>query len=135
MLNKKETLKDIKIAVWGLTFKPKTDDLRNAPSEYILKQLLDKGATIKAYDPKAMKEAENHYFIKQSKISYCKNKYEALDGSDALVLITEWKEFRSPDFDRISNLLNQSIIFDGRNQYDKNMLKKYGYEYYQIGVK
>ena len=82
-----------------------------------------------------MKEAENHYFKKQTNISYCKDKYEALNGADALVLITEWKEFRSPDFDRVSSLLKQSVIFDGRNQYDKNMLKKYGYEYYQIGVK
>ena len=122
-------------AVWGLSFKPGTDDMREAASIIIINGLLDKGATIKAYDPKAMKEAENHYFKKQSNISYCKDKYEALDGADALVLITEWKEFRSPDFDRISSLLNQSVIFDGRNQYDKNMLKKYGYEYYQIGVK
>ena len=122
-------------AVWGLSFKPGTDDMREAASIIIINGLLDKGATIKAYDPKAMKEAENHYFKKQSNISYCKDKYEALDGADALVLITEWKEFRSPDFDRVSSLLNQSIIFDGRNQYDKNMLKKYGYEYYQIGVK
>ena len=122
-------------AVWGLSFKPGTDDMREAASIIIINGLLDKGATIKAYDPKAMKEAENHYFKKQSNISYCKDKYEALDGADALVLITEWKEFRSPDFDRISSLLKQSIIFDGRNQYDKNMLKKYGYEYYQIGVK
>ena len=122
-------------AVWGLSFKPGTDDMREAASIIIINGLLDKGATIKAYDPKAMKEAENHYFKKQSNISYCKDKYEALDGADALVLITEWKEFRSPDFDRISSLLNQSVIFDGRNQYDKNMLKKCGYEYYQIGVK
>ena len=122
-------------AVWGLSFKPGTDDMREAASIIIINGLLDKGATIKAYDPKAMKEAENHYFKKQTNISYCKDKYEALDGADALVLITEWKEFRSPDFDRISSLLNQSIIFDGRNQYDKNILKKYGYEYYQIGVK
>ena len=122
-------------AVWGLSFKPGTDDMREAASIIIINGLLDKGATIKAYDPKAMKEAENHYFKKQSNISYCKDKYEALDGADALVLITEWKEFRSPDFDRISSLLKQSVIFDGRNQYDKNMLKKCGYEYYQIGVK
>ena len=122
-------------AVWGLSFKPGTDDMREAASIIIINGLLDKGATIKAYDPKAMKEAENHYFKKQTNISYCKDKYEALNGADALVLITEWKEFRSPDFDRISSLLNQSVIFDGRNQYDKNMLKKCGYEYYQIGVK
>ena len=109
--------------------------MREATSIVIINALIGKGAKIKAYDPKAMQEAEEHYFINQSNISYCNDKYEAVDGADALVLITEWKEFRSPDFERISALLNQSVIFDGRNQYDKTMLKKYGYEYYQIGVK
>ena len=122
-------------AIWGLSFKPGTDDMREAASVIIINELIEKGATIRAYDPKAMKEAENHYFKNQSNILYCKDKYEALDGADAVVLITEWKEFRSPDFTRISALLNQSVIFDGRNQYDKQMLKEYGYEYYQIGVK
>ena len=122
-------------AIWGLSFKPGTDDMREAASVIIINELIEKGATIRAYDPKAMKEAENHYFKNQSNILYCKDKYEALDGADALILITEWKEFRSPDFTRISALLNQSVIFDGRNQYDKQMLKEYGYEYYQIGVK
>ena len=122
-------------AIWGLSFKPGTDDMREAASVIIINELIEKGATIRAYDPKAMKEAENHYFRNQSNILYCKDKYEALDGADAVVLITEWKEFRSPDFSRINTLLNQCIIFDGRNQYDKDMLKKYGYEYYQIGVK
>ena len=122
-------------AVWGLSFKPGTDDMREASSVIIIKELIEKGAKIQVYDPKAMKEAEAYYFKKEHKISYCENKYKAIDGADALILITEWKEFRSPDFTRISALLNQSIIFDGRNQYDKQMLKKYGYEYYQIGVK
>jgi|TARA_B110000196_G_scaffold4584_1_gene4102 UDPglucose 6-dehydrogenase len=122
-------------AIWGLSFKPGTDDMREAASVIIINELIEKGATIRAYDPKAMKQAENHYFKNQSNILYYKDKYEALDGADAVVLITEWKEFRSPDFTRISTLLNQSVIFDGRNQYDKQMLKEYGYEYYQIGVK
>ncbi len=122
-------------AVWGLSFKPGTDDMREAASIVIINSLIEKGAKIKAYDPKAMQEAQTHYFKNQQNISYCENKYEALDSSDALVLITEWKEFRSPDFKRMSTLLKQRIIFDGRNQYDKAMLKKYGYEYYQIGVK
>jgi len=122
-------------AVWGLSFKPGTDDMREAASIIIIKELIKKGAKIQAYDPKAMKEAKEHYFKNEHNISYCENKYKAIDGADALILITEWKEFRSPDFTRISSLLNQSIIFDGRNQYDKKMLKKYGYEYYQIGVK
>ena len=122
-------------AVWGLSFKPGTNDMREASSIVIIKELIEKGAKIQVYDPKAMKEAEEHYFKNEPKISYCENKYKAIDGADALILITEWKEFRSPDFTRISALLNQSVIFDGRNQYDKNILKKYGYEYYQIGVK
>ena len=122
-------------AVWGLSFKPGTNDMREASSIVIIKELIEKGAKIQVYDPKAMKEAEEHYFKKEHKISYCENKYKAIDGADALILITEWKEFRSPDFTRISALLNQSVIFDGRNQYDKQMLKEYGYEYYQIGVK
>jgi UDPglucose 6-dehydrogenase len=122
-------------AVWGLSFKPGTNDMREASSIVIIKELIEKGAKIQVYDPKAMKEAEEHYFKNEPKISYCENKYKAIDGADALILITEWKEFRSPDFTRISTLLNQSVIFDGRNQYDKQMLKKYGYEYYQIGVK
>jgi UDPglucose 6-dehydrogenase len=122
-------------AVWGLSFKPGTDDMREAASIVIINALIEKGAKIKAYDPKAMEEAQTHYFKNQENISYCENKYEALDSSDALVLITEWKEFRSPDFERMSTLLKQRIIFDGRNQYDKAMLNKYGYEYYQIGVK
>ena len=82
-----------------------------------------------------MQEAKEHYFQHQDNITYCDNKYDALDSSDALLLITEWKEFRSPDFERMNTLLKQSVIFDGRNQYDKGVLKKYGYEYYQIGVK
>jgi len=122
-------------AVWGLSFKPGTDDMREAASIIIIKGLIEKGAKIQAYDPKAMKEAKEHYFKNEHNISYCENKYKAIDGADALILITEWKEFRSPDFTRIKTLLNQSVIFDGRNQYDKEMLKKYGYEYYQIGVK
>lgn len=122
-------------AVWGLSFKPGTDDMREAASIVIINALIEKGAKIKAYDPKAMQEAQTHYFKNQGNITYCENKYEALDSSDALVLITEWKEFRSPDFERMSTLLKQSVIFDGRNQYDKAMLNKYGYEYYQIGVK
>ena len=122
-------------AVWGLSFKPGTDDMREAASIIIINSLIEKGAKIKAYDPKAMQEAQAHYLKNQEDITYCENKYEALDASDALILITEWKEFRSPDFERMSTLLKQNIIFDGRNQYDKAILKKYGYEYYQIGVK
>jgi len=130
-----EDLSEKCFAVWGLSFKPGTDDMREAASIVIIKGLIEKGAKIQVYDPKAMKEAKEHYFKNEHNISYCENKYKAIDGADALILITEWKEFRSPDFTRIRTLLNQSVIFDGRNQYDKEMLKKYGYEYYQIGVK
>jgi len=130
-----EDLSEKCFAVWGLSFKPGTDDMREAASIVIIKGLIEKGAKIQVYDPKAMKEAKEHYFKNEHNISYCENKYKAIDGADALILITEWKEFRSPDFTKIRTLLNQSVIFDGRNQYDKEMLKKYGYEYYQIGVK
>ncbi|MEE2700039.1 MAG: UDP-glucose/GDP-mannose dehydrogenase family protein [Bacteroidota bacterium] len=130
-----EDLSGKSFAVWGLSFKPGTDDMREAASIVIINSLIEKGAKIKAYDPKAMQEAKEHYFKDQDNITYCENKYKALDSTDALILITEWKEFRSPDFERMSTLLNQSIIFDGRNQYDKAMLNKDGYEYYQIGVK
>ena len=130
-----EDLSEKCFAVWGLSFKPGTNDMREAASIVIINALVEKGAEIKVYDPQAMQEAKEHYFQHQDNITYCDNKYDALDSSDALLLITEWKEFRSPDFERMNTLLKQSVIFDGRNQYDKGVLKKYGYEYYQIGVK
>ena len=129
-----EDLSEFQFAIWGLSFKPDTNDMREAPSITIIKELINRGAKIKAYDPKAIEEAKTYYFKDWKNINYVNSKYEALEGTDALILITEWKEFRQPDFERISTLMKQRIIFDGRNQYDKLWLKKYGFKYYQIGV-
>ncbi len=120
-------------AVWGLAFKPGTDDMREAPSIYIIKELVKRGAKIQAYDPKAMVESKEFYLKDIVGVSYVSSKYEALTNADALVLLTEWKEFRSPDFNEIKNLLNTAAIFDGRNQYNAFNLQKRGIEYYQIG--
>jgi len=119
-------------SIWGLSFKPGTDDMREAPSIYIIKELLSKGAKINAYDPKAMNEAKSVY-LKGFHINYFNSKYEALNGADALVLLTEWKEFRSPDFSEIKKGLKKPVIFDGRNQYNVFSLPEKGFEYYQIG--
>jgi len=117
-------------AVWGLAFKPKTNDMREAPAIYIIEELLRRGAKIKGFDPKAMDTAR-HIF--GDRILYAKNAYDALSGSDAMILLTEWNEFRRPDFEKMGELLSQKIIFDGRNQYDKKKLRSRGFEYYNIG--
>ncbi|MFC2482458.1 MAG: UDP-glucose dehydrogenase family protein [Capnocytophaga granulosa] len=128
--------KDLKgrtFAIWGLAFKPETDDMREAPAIYIIKKLIAQGAQIRAYDPKATHEAKNFY-LKDYAIEYVESKYEALNGADALLLLTEWKEFRSPDFEEIGKLLKDKVIFDGRNQYNAFNLPSMGFEYIQIGV-
>jgi len=117
-------------AVWGLSFKPKTNDMREAPAITIINALLERGAKVVAFDPKAMETAKS---IFKDKIEYSKNSYEALEGADALLLLTEWNEFRRPDFDRIKSLLKKPIIFDGRNQYDKTELSTLEIEYICIG--
>ena len=117
-------------AVWGLSFKPNTDDMREAPSVSIIKKLLDGGATVSAFDPVAM---ENARFYLDEKISYAENQYQALNGADALVIFTEWNEFRNPDFDKIKSLLKEPLIFDGRNVYDIDDMKEKGFTYYSIG--
>jgi UDPglucose 6-dehydrogenase len=127
-------LKGKNIAVWGLSFKPDTDDMRDAPSIPLIKYLIAQGATITTYDPEAMQIAEEYYFKDTKGIQYSKDKYTAIEGADALVLVTEWKEFRSPDFDKIKDTLNNPVIFDGRNQYDAIELSKRGFTYFQIGV-
>lgn len=124
-----------KIAVWGLAFKPDTDDMRESAAITVITELTKAGAGVRAYDPKAMEEAKKCYLKGNDKIVYCENKYEALEDADALVLVTEWKEFRSPDFYEIKRLLKTPVIFDGRNQYNAKHVKKYGLDYYQIGVK
>ncbi|HHB52728.1 MAG TPA: UDP-glucose/GDP-mannose dehydrogenase family protein [Saprospiraceae bacterium] len=123
------------IAVWGLSFKPDTDDMRDAPSIPLIKYLLDKGAKVTVYDPEAMDIAKDFYFKNLTGITYAQDKYTALESADALVLVTEWKEFRSPDFDRINQSLINPVIFDGRNQYDAIDLAKKGFTYFQIGVR
>ena len=128
-----EDLTGFTFGVWGLAFKPGTDDMREAPSIYVIKELVSRGAKIRAYDPKAINEAKEHYLNKVQNINYVDSKYDVLKNSDALVLLTEWKEFRSPDFKEIKKQLRKYIIFDGRNQYNTFNLEKEGFEYYQIG--
>ncbi len=122
-------------AVWGLAFKPDTDDMRESAAVTVIGELTKAGASVKAYDPKAVKEAKEVYLNGNEKVSYCDSKYEAVKDSDALILVTEWKEFRSPDFYEIRKLLRTPVIFDGRNQYEAKTVRKYGLDYYQIGVR
>ena len=128
-----EDLSDKTFAVWGLSFKPGTDDMREAPSIYIIKKLTALGAKIQAYDPKAVHEAKEFYLKNMACVTYPSNKYEALQNADAMLLLTEWKEFRAPDLQQIKNALKNPIVFDGRNQYDDERMEKMGFEYYQIG--
>ena len=130
-----EDLTGFTFGVWGLAFKPGTDDMREAPAIYVIKELVKRGAQIKAYDPKAIDEAKQQYLKGVQNITYVNQKYEVLKDSDALILLTEWKEFRSPDFEEIKSKLKNSIIFDGRNQYIKYNLKNIGIEYHIIGKK
>ena len=127
-----KNLKNRQFGVWGLSFKPGTDDMREAPSLYVLKQILKLGGTVKAHDPKAIDNSKKVYFLNEKDISYSSHKYEVLKGSDALILLTEWPEFRSPDFKFIKDTLKKPIIFDGKNQYDKILLDKMGFDYYNI---
>ncbi|WP_299017546.1 UDP-glucose/GDP-mannose dehydrogenase family protein [uncultured Polaribacter sp.] len=128
-----EDLTGLTFGLWGLSFKPGTDDMREAPAIYIVKELEKRGAKVKAYDPKATKEAEEFYLKDAKNITYCNSKYEVLQGADALILLTEWKEFRSPDFEEIKAQLKSPVIFDGRNQYNAFNLEENGFEYFQIG--
>ncbi|MGH9199856.1 MAG: UDP-glucose dehydrogenase family protein, partial [Vicinamibacterales bacterium] len=118
------------IAVWGLSFKPKTDDMREAPSIPIIESLLSKGATVQAYDPEAMEVARG---IFGSRVSYAKRNYDALKGADALAVVTEWQEFREPDFARMRKLMRSAVVFDGRNIYLPSQMKTEGFTYYSIG--
>jgi UDPglucose 6-dehydrogenase len=120
-------------ALWGLAFKPETDDMREAPSIYVIKELVSRGANLQVYDPKAMVEAKECYLNVVDNVSYLDSKYEVLKNADALILLTEWKEFRSPDFEEIKSKLLSPVIFDGRNQYNGLNLEDKGFEYYQIG--
>jgi len=120
------------IAIWGLAFKPNTDDIREAPALYTIDLLLSKGYSIRAYDPEAMENIANIY---GDKITLCNDMYDALDGADALAIMTEWNVFRTPDFEKIYNILNEKLIFDGRNLYELSAMASQGFEYYSIGRK
>jgi UDPglucose 6-dehydrogenase len=119
-----------KLAIWGLAFKPRTDDMREAPSIVIINHLLAQGAHIAAFDPEASKEAQK---IFGNTITICRNPYDALEEADALIIVTEWNEFRKPNFEKIASLLRFPVIFDGRNIYDPEEVKSLGFTYYAIG--
>jgi UDPglucose 6-dehydrogenase len=124
------SLKGRTIGVWGLSFKPHTDDIREAPALYNIEAFLQEGAIVKAHDPEGMKNVER---LLGNKIGYFDTPYEAADGADAIFISTEWPEFRAPDFDKLSSLLKQKVIFDGRNLYDLRLMKDLGYAYFSIG--
>lgn len=129
-----ENLQGLSFCVWGLSFKPETDDMREASSLVLIDELIKRGATIQAYDPKAYEQARFYLKDKLNSITFMESKYSALQGCAALVLLTEWREFRSPDFGEIAKLLKEPIIFDGRNIYQHCALESKGFKYYQIGV-
>lgn len=120
------------IALWGLSFKPETDDMREAPSLVLIEKLLEKGASVAAYDPIAMHEAER---VLGDKIKYCKDMYEALIAADALAVVTEWSEFRLPNFKVMAKLMNEKVLFDGRNIFDLEQIDDFDFVYYSIGRK
>lgn len=128
----KNDLKGKKFAIWGLAFKPNTDDMREAPALIVINKLLELGAAIKAYDPAAMENAK--FYLKDS-VEYAKNEYEALKGADALLILTEWNEFRKPDFSILKKELKEPIIFDGRNIFSPGEMKENKFTYYSIGRK
>jgi UDPglucose 6-dehydrogenase len=125
-------LRGKRIAVWGLAFKPRTNDMRDAPSLKIVESLLADGATVTAYDPEAMKEAQRLF---GSRIELSSNNYNCLQGADALLIVTEWQVFRNPNFERIRSLMKQPVVFDGRNIYDPSHMRQAGFTYYSIGRK
>lgn len=123
-------LKAKKIALWGLAFKPETDDIREAPSLEIMEALIRKGATVSAFDPEAMPNVEKKL---GNQIEFAASMYKALENADALVICTEWSIFRTPNFEKMKSLLNNQVIFDGRNLYEVNEIKELGFDYYSIG--
>ncbi len=128
-----EDLSGKTFAMWGLSFKPNTDDMREAPASVIIDELREAGATVKVYDPVAMDEAKSHYIF--DKVTYSKDAYDALVDADALLLVTEWSEFRIPSWEVVGKLLNNKVVFDGRNIYDRKYLESLGFTHYGIGVR
>jgi len=131
----KNQLSGLTFGIWGLSFKPGTDDVREASSVVLIKSLVEAGANVKAYDPEAMEtiKAEIPSEWVGNQVKLVEQPYEAITYADAMVLVTEWKRFRQPDFDRIKSLLKQPVIFDGRNQYNPSRLRENGFDYYGIG--
>ena len=126
-------LKGKRIAVWGLSFKPETDDMREAPSINLIRSIINAGGRVNAYDPKALHEAR--FYLKGINVTYSDDKYSALLNADALILVTEWKEFRSPDFDLMRSNMKGNLFIDGRNQFKSDFVEHKGFRYMQIGVK
>ena len=125
-------LKGKTVAIWGLAFKPYTDDIREAPSLYNIDELLRAGASVQAYDPEAMANIEKVY---GDKIALYDDEYDALEGADALLIVTEWPVFRQPDFELMASKLKEKVIFDGRNLYPTGQMAEMGYKYFSIGRK
>lgn len=123
-------LKGKHFALWGLAFKPNTDDIREAPALYMIKALTEAGATVSAYDPEAMPNVKQ---VVGDKIEFAQSQYDALKNADALIIATEWSEFRTPEFDKIKSMLNNQVIFDGRNVYDRQQMKQLGFYYESVG--
>jgi len=116
--------------MWGLAFKPNTDDIREAPALYMIDALTEAGATVCAYDPEGMPNVKQ---LLGNKIEFAANQYEALKNADALIIATEWSEFRTPEFEKISSILKNKVIFDGRNVYDRDQMKQLGFHYESVG--
>ena len=129
----KDNLKGKTFSIWGLSFKPKTDDMREAPSRVIIKELFERGAKIKVHDPVALDEAKRLEIDKMAKLF--EDNYDTLKDSDGLILVTEWLEYREPDFEKIKSLMKEPVIFDGRNIFKPEKLKSMGFTYYGVGRK
>jgi UDPglucose 6-dehydrogenase len=125
-----EDLKGRKFAIWGLAFKPKTDDMREAPSIPLIDALLGAGVRVQAYDPEATKVAKA---IFGNKVTFTSTNYDALKGADCLAIVTEWNEFRRPDFERMKTLMKTPVVFDGRNLFTPQQMKQNGFVYYSVG--
>ena len=125
-----ENLKDLRIAIWGLSFKANTNDVRESPSHYLIRELVSKGATIIAFDPEALETTKQEL---GTLIEYAEDQYAALERADALVIATEWNEFRRPDFKKMKKLMINPLIFDGRNLYEPEIISQYGFEYFSVG--
>jgi UDPglucose 6-dehydrogenase len=124
------TLKGRTIALWGLAFKPRTDDMREAPAIVMIERLLGAGATVRAYDPEAGETARRLF---DGRIGLAEKSYDALDGADALAIVTEWNEFREPDFEKMRRLMRSPVVFDGRNIYSPGHMRTLGFTYFSIG--